>query len=292
MPGSLLLGSRQHSWRSWLQDHDQPYLILDPANSDIGYPATARLVKDGKVVAWRFIGTCRADKNPLAILSAAVELSQYFPECHVLIGEVRSPVIRQLTAEIVRLLRPEAILSPLELQVSMPGAKDVEIVELEASLPDVAQTAQRRAIWIDMLDRCVRHRYDMAQGLEGARLGSGQRMPHSAIDAYIELAASHLHIVSDTHYGELEILALSNEHGAKKVSMVSPSSYKGLLCCLAKQDGEPMGIGIVESFDPESGRFNLLSTAVEGSKPAILQLGTLRVSNDGIDYDATAPWAV
>lgn len=298
MPVTLLVGHPKASWREWLKANGakKTLLILDPADTEHGPPACARIVKNEKSPDFRFLGSVDPLHNPLGILAAAAELAPPPDEDVIaLLPSLRwTPLVRQMMLSVAQLLKPIRILVPESSRLEKhPWPVGAETVELPAPFPPLVKDAQRRARWIELLDSCVPHTVDLAEvALMGSRLGSGTRLAHKDFSDYGEVAGGILHIVTDRQLTDQESARAMDVTHARKLSLVSPSAYRGLLCSFADQEGADFGLGIVKSFDPDRARFEILGNPVAPAPVRILKIGLQRLTESGQEDGVITPWSL
>ncbi|RYG41685.1 hypothetical protein EON79_20335, partial [bacterium] len=170
---TLLVGTANASWKEWLRDHlaDAELILLHP--SDAGYGFLARYVRlhEGKVLDARFFGSLDPLRSPHVTVATAARFSRHGSGSYLLLGDLgRSALARQTFEAVIDVYAPNRILAPTG---GHPWCRAEEIV-LTAKPPPAVLHAQRRAFWIDLLDRSHRHELTVA-GLrfEGTRLGTG-----------------------------------------------------------------------------------------------------------------------
>ncbi len=298
MSRQLLVSHPKGSWRDWIKDNlgDRDCLILDPTDADHGPPARAVLIRGGKVIAWRLIGTLDPQRNPMGLLTAASVLSALLDEGAVVVTfHVRlAPVLRRLALMIAEIVRPTEILVPagsrLEFEHWPVGA---DVTELPTGYPQLVKDAQRRARWIELFERCETHEVSIAEvGIEGTRLGSGRKLLHQDYSDYAEVSGGVLHIVSDREPQDSNVARAMDIAHATRMSFVSPDAYRNLVCSFAHQSGEEFGMGKIVEFNPERGVFTILCDAVVPAPVRILRIGSLSVDDDGRELGDARPWTV
>lgn len=296
MPRTLLVAHPKTTWRDWLKENQgkRDLLVLDPSLADHTAPARAYRYHEGKVREWRLVGTTDPQRNPLGLLAAAAELAPLCsPDALILTFPLRlTPVLRQIAHALATILQPQEVLVPegsrLERQGWPVGA---DTIELPAAFPPLVRDAQRRARWIELIESTEHHQIELADvTLQGARLGSGTRLAHKDFAEYGEVSGGVLHVVSDNRLEDDQVARAMDLAHASKISIVSPSSYQGLLCSFAHQNGDDFGYGIVESFDPERYVMRVRNTAVPPAPVRILKLGNIRLQENGQELPPLPPW--
>ena len=295
MGRTLLVGDRRWSWRDWARDHAQgrDLVVLDPGVADFGPAARVSLVRGGKVVAWSFVGSPDASNDPVALLAGSVRLLQEASEDAVVqMFPVRnSPLGRHLALHLAGLVAPQRLLVPAGSGLeNQPWSVGAEGVELPDAFPAIVQEAQRRAQWLDLMEKSEPHAVDLDQvALVGSRLGSGVVVE---TDPYSESSGGVLLMVTDSSLGDAEVSRGMDLAHATRSQLVSPSRYTGLVCSLAHQDGSDFGLGVVESLDLQRRVVHVRAMAVAPAPVRVLKLGTLRVDRVGKEIEALKPWAV
>ena len=169
-------------------------------------------------------------------------------------------------------------------------------VDLGEVLPESAVLAQRRARWLEMLEGCEEHELSLDDvSLYGCRLGSGERLrgePFDSLGEHVELCGPVLHVVSrdepdDAAVGE----ALTLSH-ARRMNLVSPDAYSGLVCSFARGAGEDFGIGTIKSFDFGSRTAVFLNNAVAPAPVHSVRVGSVRIDDTGKETGEARPWTV
>lgn len=301
---TFLVASSRATWREWLKANRQgrDLLVLDPQDAEHGTPARLCLVRGEKTVAWRFVGCLEPSRDPLAILAGALQLAgESGDDALVLLFEARrSPVVRQLALSIAQNLLPKEILvaegEPFEGYGWPVGPR---AVALDPAFPPLVQAAQRRARWIELLERTEAHDIAMdSVSLQGTRLGSG--LPISAAELvkadlsrvlHAESFGSRLFLVADGDLEESEVARALDLAHASTATIVEPSGYEGRLCSFADQEGRDFGMGVVESIDFSRGLIRARCDAVPPAPVRILRLGALRLDESGRELGEAGPWS-
>jgi len=297
---TLLVGSHTSSWREWVRDRarGRDVLILDPADGSHGPPCRFVLLREGKAVEWAFAGAIDPTRDPIRTLA---EASRLLGHCRAevvvqLYGYRATPVGRHLNLAIAQIVKPDEILvadgTPLDLRGWPVGP---QTIATEVGFPDLVQQAQRRARWIELLDRSVEHAIDLRQiAIQGARLGSGISVHLSELEPVLhaEVAGGSILLVAPRDIGEGEISQAISFGHASRAHIVEPEAYAGLLVSFARQDGEDFALGILESIDFVSGIVRVKSPAVAPAPVRILKFGGLRLDRSGKELGEVKPWAV
>lgn len=293
---TLLLQTADASWRAWLKEQarERDIVCLDPGCADWGWPGRCSLIRDGKIVAWRFTGSRDPQRCPLAVLAAAPCLmKQAGPDALVLLFPWRqSPVLRQLSQAIVQVIEPDEILMPEGAGIDPEGwPVGPEETAAERQSPQVVRDAQLKARWIELTESCHTHEVDWTRvSVQGARLGSGSLVHPSP--GYAEISGGHLHLIADENLSDEEAASLMDRAYASKITQVHPEDYEGLLCSFAHQDGSDFGMGRIAAVDPERRRFVVECTAIPPAPVRILKLGSLRIDRLGRELEEAKPWGL
>jgi hypothetical protein len=298
MSRTLLFGRPDVHWRDWIKEHRgrRDLLVLDPADADHGPAGRVLAVQQDRVVAWRYVGTTDTTRNPVALLQAAVELGAVVGPNAIIQGFPLpgSLGMRQLAMTLAQMLRPGQILvaagSALEKDGWPVGA---EPVDLPRAFPPMVTEAQRRARWLELREQSSLHTLDLPEiSVQGGRLGAGRRARLEIEDCYAEVAGGVLHLITDTPIEEDQVARLLNLTHATRLSVVSPSAYRGLVCSLADQEGQDFAMGIIDGFDPTRRTLNVLSPMVAGAPARIVKLGMIKVDETGREEPPVAAWTL
>lgn len=310
---TLLVATPETTWREWIKSHrgTRDLLVLDPANPNYGTPGRIALVRGDKTVAWRFVGTVDPVRNPLGVLAAVASMSRQLGENSLgLLFEYRSsPVLRHLALAVAQLLRPREILVPDRAGTGGLFGDEVEEagwpvgpqkVILDASFPEVVRVAQRRARWIELLERAECHEVLLDRvALEGAKLGSGSALSTAALMKaglsavrHAERFGSTAFLVADHDLGPEEMAGVLDLTHVASASVVQSDSYDGLLCSFADQGGDDFGLGVIQHIDWEHRKLIVRCTAVPPAPVRIVRLGTLRIDSAGQEAGEVRPWSV
>ncbi len=295
---TLLVGHHKWSWRDWLRANlqDRDLIVLDPANADHGPPARCLLVRAGKVVDWRLVGTLDVQKNPVAWFAASAALLRSAKNDPVVLTfPLRpSPVLRQLALGIAHVLQPKTVLVPESTRLErQPWPVGAETVPLPEELPPLVQQAQRRARWLELIENCATHELDLSNvAIEGARLGSGTRLRHDDFPDYAEISGGVLHVVTDRNIEENEVRRAMDLTHATRLSLVDPLAYNGLVCSFAHENGEDFGLGYVQSVNPLQEQAVVMCQAVVPAPVRILKIGLINIADTGKENLAANLWTV
>ncbi|MEX2242900.1 MAG: hypothetical protein WD716_03535 [Fimbriimonadaceae bacterium] len=297
----LLISDPQWTWREWLKSElgGRGLVCLDVSDADHGPAGRVFLMRDGKVRAWRLVGSIHAVRNPVDLLAGAAQMVGLAGEDAVVVSfELRqAPALRQMALSLVESLGISRVLVPQGSQfLHEPWLVETESVALDPTLPDSALIAQRRARWLEMFEQCVEHELELDHvGIEGVRLGSGQRLhgsPFDALGVHVELYGQTLLVVGDHVPDDATASEALNLAHASKLHLVSPHSYDNLVCSFVRGTGEDFGIGVVREIDFVERRAVVLNTAVAPAPVRTLRLGSLRIDSTGKETGETKPWAV
>lgn len=297
MPGRLLVGHPEWTWRTWIKENDQErdLICLDPGNGEWGWPARVCLIRADKIIAWQFVGTLDASRNPIAVLSGLTRFLAISPNSDVLLFPFRqTPVLRQLAIACAQIQQPEEVLVPDSTQLeNEPWPVGAETVELEEPLFKIAREAQRRARWIEMIEAGEDHEVDWTKvGTAGIRLGSGQMLPVSGFEGWAEYSGPHLHVLNESDLDDNLAADLLSRSGTSKMSVVHPEDYVGLICSFAHQDGSDYGFGVIRQVDLARKKLIIRCTAVAPSPVRILKVGSVRIDETGIEAEPVKPWSI
>ncbi|MCE9558673.1 MAG: hypothetical protein K8R88_06950 [Armatimonadetes bacterium] len=305
MGKTLLIGAAQNSWREYIKTYrgDRDLLVLDPADAHFGNPARVALLRGDKVVDWRFVGSLDPTKNPLAVVGGTVALlRQAAADALILLFPFReTPVHRQLALTLAEIIDPAEILIPN----GSPCAGEAwpigpENVVLETEYPDLVLTAQRRARWIEVLEKCQDHEVPLDEvHFMNMRFGGGKRLPADYLERggiqnvlWAETAAKTLLLVARKALDDEDVGRAMNIAHASKVISIDPLSFSGLICSFARQNGEEMGIGMIEECDFHRGVMRVRCTAVPPAPVRIIKVGMLRIDSSGRELHELKPWSL
>ncbi|MBL8048771.1 MAG: hypothetical protein JNJ45_08820 [Chthonomonas sp.] len=305
MPRTILIGTANHSWRSYIREHrgDRDLAVLDPMDAHHGTPGRLALYHGDKCVDWVFLGAIDAQKNPLALIAGSIRLlAQSSDDTLILFPNFQGvPAARQLLLQLAQLIQPGEIFVPSGSKIAVhPWPVGAEHVEVEAEFPEMVQLAQRRARWIAMLEQCEDHVIPLDEiDYMFSRFGSGRRVPSDHFDRagisgvlWAERAAQTLLIVARRDFDDDELAGLLNVGHATKLMFLDPLSFSGLLCSFARQDGEEMGMGMIEEASFTEGVIKVRCQAVAPAPVRILKIGHLRIDSLGRELHEIRPWTV
>lgn len=305
MSRTVLVGAPQFSWRAYLKDHrgGRDLVILDPADADIGTPGRLSLYHGSKLVDWTFFGALDVLRNPIAWMAGAIRLlAQASEDALVLFFPFQpSPAARQLALQMCQLIQPAEILIPegAKLQAE-PWPIGPEAVTLEPDFPDMVKTAQRRARWIEMLEQCEDHVIPLDEvDFMFSRFGGGRRVPAEYFDRagvpgvlWAERTGRTLLVVSRQAFSDEQVSSLVNVGHATKLVQTDPIAFSGLLCSLSRQDGEELGMGMIEEVSFTDGVIRARCRAVPPAPVRVLKIGQLRIDALGRELHEIKPWSI
>ncbi|MCU0316284.1 MAG: hypothetical protein MUC92_06800 [Fimbriimonadaceae bacterium] len=298
MGRTLHISHPDTTWRDWLRDFGdrRDLLWLDPSFPEGGPACRLVLTSEGRVKAWRFVGTLDPLRDPLAWFSGAIELISLTSEnCHIVTFPWRdTPVGRHLLLHFAQVVRPDRILVPANSNLARAGwIIGPEEVELRPRHLPLVVEASRRAQWLELLEKGEDHKVSLIDvSLVGSRLGSGSILKEIKQTDYAEVAGGVLLMVTERSIEDREMSNLMNYSNARKVVLVHPRDYRGLVCSFADQAGLDFGMGVIQSFDPTSGTFSIRAQAVNPAPIRILKLGLTRIDQSGKESFPLDPWTV
>lgn len=301
MGRTVLLAESGFSWREWLKRHqgNADLLVLDPGDASHGPAARIRVLRGDKPIYDRFYGSLDPQKAPHLVVGAMVEaLECALPNLVIQLYPYRvTPVLRQTTQLLLQLLKADRLLVNQGFNGRLSGS--FEEVELEKSLPGAVQSAQRKAQWLSMIEKCEEHSVDLSETiLSGSRLGAGEtvgeaRKTKLGLDgAYVEVSGTTLYLVTDAEFSDEVIARSLDVTGCTRAHFVSPSVYEGVLCSFAKLTGDDFGYGFLRSVDFINLRAHVLCTAIPPVPVPMLKLGSLRIDERGNELGEMKPWTV
>lgn len=302
---TLLIGSRDHTWHEWLRAHQgaRDLLVLDPVHAGLGPPARLVLVRDGKVVAWRFAGSLDPLRNPIDLLAGAEALvADASQDCVALLFAWRdTPLARHLSYALARMLRPVEVLIPEGARCPAEGwPVGPAQVAVEPAFPAMVLAAQRRARWMELQQGSKQVQVDLpVTRLLGARLGSGALVNMATLRAAgledglrAELCGETLLLIAGQAPDDDVAVRCMNLAGASRVVIQTPEAYEGLVCSLEKDDGTTVALGMIERAEFDAGRLLVRSPAATTKAVQVLRIGALRVDSNGKELGETRPWSV
>lgn len=299
MGRTLLVNHSSTSWRAWLKQNlgSRDLIVLDPADCTYAQPGVFTVLRSDRPVWTHFYGSLDAMRSPHVLVASLVKALEVANEDAVILlfSYRATPLMRQLYHLVTDLVKPERILLPSPLERHLDG----EAIEIDKALPTAVQYAQRKAHWIDLLERCEAHTVDLrAAQLQGTRLGSGyelsmtQKTKLNLESVYAEVVGASLFLVADSELDERVISRAMDYAHASKVFVTAPDSYDGLICSFAKASGEDFGFGMIESMDFESMIARVRCTAIPPVPVPIFRIGSLRIDEQGNEHGETRPWQV
>lgn len=208
--------------------------------------------------------------------------------------------MRQVVALAAQLLAPDAIFVAEGTDLDLNGfPMGPESVTLEPAFPDTVQHAQRKALWLKTVERCVPHEVNLRQvSIQGARLGAGHPVDREMLKRvglqaeHAEIAGGTLLVIAEEEPDDAHVARALDVFHCGRIQFVSPQQYEGLLCSFARQDGEDFGMGFVQTIDFVSGIAHVMCDAVPPAPVRILRLGSLRIDQAGRELGEARPWQV
>lgn len=276
-------------------------LVLDPANSEFGWPGRVVHVAEGKVIAWRFIGGLQVTSDPLGILSFASACLSQQPAGALLPVWKPSPIVRHWCLQMTsmhawtRLVVAEG--SPAAHQ---PWPLGPELATPEADLPLIAIHAQRRARWIEFLSHLKAGTLPLETvQVTGARLGSGQKLDLAARrsigfapETYVEAQGDTLYVVSEQEPDD-DIANFGLQFtDTDRLLHVHPRAFSGLLCTVADHENQDRLMGLVDRLDLGTQEFHLRLTGEVAPNLQTLRLGVQKLDEDGREQRPLRPWSI
>lgn len=299
MNRTLLIGDESISWKDWLKTHGagRDLICLDPVDPMQAPPGRFTLHRGDKLAAWRFYGSLDPIRAPhVALASLAYLVKQAGEDTVIQFPSFRpGPLMRQFVQLAIELIQPQEILLKKGLGIDQQGfpVGPTEIT-LEHAFPEVVRYAQRKALWIKLIEDSEDHEIELDKvTLEGTRLGSGQRMGKMPIEAlHMEICGSTLLIVADKHPEDRDLARALDASHCSRVHIVEAPSYNGLLCSFARQNGEDFGMGMIKEIDFVEGLIKVRCTAVAPAPVRILRIGGLQLDMAGNEIGELKPWQV
>ena len=166
--------------------------------------------------------------------------------------------------------------------------------------PFAPPRAQRKAHWMKLFENCEEHELELARlSVEGARLGSGEKIAHEVLDRFFkgkglygEIAGGALFLIAEEDPSDSEMARALDYFHCSRAHIAHPAEYEGLLCSFARSSGEDFGYGAIISIDFAGGIVKAHSTAVAPTPVRILRIGGLRVDTAGRELGEVRPWQV
>jgi len=305
MARTLLVGTVKHSWREYVREYrkDRDLLVLDPADAHYGTPGRLALYRGDKVVDWAFLGSIDAAKNPIDLLAGTQRLLLQAHRDLVVVGfDFKSaPVVRQLSLAMAAMVQADEILVPDGAHLAAePWPIGAEQVVLESDFPDMVLSAQRRARWLELLEKCEDHEIAIDEvHFVNTRFGGGKRLPSDYFERagiqgilWAEIAARTLLVVARKPLSDDEVGNALNVAHATKFVLVDPLMFSGLVCSFARQNGEELGMGMIEEASFTRGVIKVRCTAVNPAPVRILKIGSLRIDTSGREIEDNRPWSL
>ncbi|MEA2553859.1 MAG: hypothetical protein QOJ65_2035 [Fimbriimonadaceae bacterium] len=305
MARTLLIGSQETTWRAWLKANRKrrDLLVLDPADPDHGHLGRLAAFRGGKVLGSCFYGSLDPSRAPHVLVASLCRLLDLVADdALVQLFPMRGgPLLRHVVLLLAQLVEPAEILVPAKAAFDLEGFPvGPHEVELEAAFPDAVRSAQRKANWLKLLERCVEHQVELrGVSIEGARLGSGRAIkPEQLAKAGLqdvlhgEVSGGTLLLISDEDPDDTLLARALDMFHCGRTHVVPPGSYNGLLCSFARQSGEDFGTGMIQCIDFASRTARVLSDAVPPAPVRILKLGGLRVDTAGREMGEARPWQI
>ncbi len=296
---TILIGDDSISWREWLKTHraDRDLICLDPLDASQAPPGRFTVHKGDKIAAWQFYGSLDSLRAPhVALTSLAYLLGHSGDDAIIQMPSFRaSPLMRQFLLLAAELVQPQEILVKKGLALDQQGFPvGPSEVELETGFQDVVRHAQRKALWIKLIENGEDHELELSSiTIDGTRLGSGQRMAKMPIEAqYMEICGATLLIVAEKHPEDRDLARALDSSHCSRVHVVEPMAYNGLLCSFARQSGEDFGMGVIKEIDFVAGIIKARCTAVAPAPVRILRIGGLQLDMAGHEIGEVKPWQV
>lgn len=301
MKRTVLVGHPSISWRTWVKENrgERDFLCLDPADATFGQPAVFGLYKGDRPIFQRFYGSLDPSRAPHVLFSALVEaMSHAEKDLLIQLFAYRvTPLMRQTLQLVLQYIKPDEIFIPDVLRDAVP--EGTVLIGIDKSFPNLVQIAQRKAHWLDMLERCEDHVVDIQEArLEGCRLGSGtllsnhHRTKLELEDSYVETTGTALFIVSDEEHDERIISRAMDFTHSTRVNIASPDLYQGALCAFSKPSGQDFGFGMIQRIDFEKMKAFVKCTAIPPVPVPILRIGSLRIDEHGNEHGELKPWQI
>lgn len=305
MGRTLLLGHTGADWRSWLKQHrnHRDLILLDPADASHGALARLCLIRGEKTVFWRFYGSLDAARSPHVLIASLAEmLSRSDDDVIVQLFPMRGgPLSLQAIHLCSQIVKPIQIVMNGKADVRLDGLPATpEVVDLDPGLPEAVRQAQRKALWLKLVETCVPHEVDLRKtAIDGARLGSGHRLEPEQLARmglssvlHAETCGGALLLIADVEPDDHAVARALDLLHCGRAHVVHPEAYRGLLCSFARLDGEDFGMGFVQEIDFSSGRAQVMCDAVPPAPVKILRLGSLRIDREGRELGEARPWQV
>lgn len=301
MKRTVLVGHPSISWRPWIKDNrgNRDFLCLDPSDATYGQPGTLTLFRGDRHLYQRFYGSLDPSRAPHVLFAALVEaLTHSDRDLLIQLFVYRvTPLLRQTLQLVLQHIGADEVFIPEPLRDAIPEGQ--VLIGIDKSFPNLVQIAQRKAQWLDLVERCEDHVVDLNEcRLEGARLGSGQRLSLNQREkigldkAYAESIGNSLLIVSEDELDERTISRAMDYTHTNRVSLAAPDLYHGALCAFSKQSGEDFGFGYIDHIDFEKMKAFVRCTAIPPVPVPILRVGSLRIDAQGNEHGELKPWQI
>jgi hypothetical protein len=305
VPGTLLIGNPDTTWREWLKEFrgGRDFLCLDPGDPAQGMPGRICLFRGTRPIFARFYGSLDAQRFPHVLLAALAEALP-LAEGELVVQSFAykpSPLTRHLTTLVAQLIQPESILVASSTSIDLNGFPvGPTLIDIEKAFPRMVQEAQRKAQWMKLLENCTKHVIPFKTvSFEGARLGSGVVLD-SAIKQKIgleevlhaEVCGSSLFVVTDAEIDEAKVSRALDLTHTSRPTFVRPDAYENLLCSFVRQSGEDFGFGIVQTIDWRGQELTVLNDAVPPAPVRMVRLGAIRIDPKGRELEEARPWQV
>ncbi len=319
MPARVLLCGPSQVGKSHLAHHlcveeGFWYLNLDPASQRVSPLACVGLFAPGYVPqGFRFLGSLRITGDPLgaclALCWAMREVGSAPFVCEI--------TVHQLSAIEVNLLRRlVSLLNPTEIRaVEFPQAEEAlrplggcRVIHLSrhpestARSPD-AQAKWRKAVWKTYFEDAERVTLPMSRvRWSGLRLGSGVPLKGEELRVmqdlgiakplYAERIGQTLYLVCEADPPGAAVAAVMDHFGCGDAHIVHPDAFQGLLACQEDAAGRHSAlVRIVEMKFADRGVVLDVPYALPGEEVR-LQVGRLRIAEDGTELGELRPWQV
>lgn len=298
---TLLVAGPRKSWRAWLDENLQgrDLLMLDPGETRFGPATRLCLVRDGKVADWRFLGGLDIQRAPHVFLASVAELFQHSVNPVVQMFPYRPlPLLRQTLVRTAQMLQPSQILAETATDLDPEGFPcEVESVSLPGNVPDIVETAQRKARWRELWEAGHEHTFSLRRlNLQDARLGMGvelsaaEREKAGLKDAvWAEVMGGTLLVISAEEPSQSRALDVTH---TSRLIWARPEAYEGLVVSLARASGEDFALGVLENADFANAELTVRSPAVPPAPAKIIKLGALMIDREGNEQGETKPWQV
>lgn len=301
MKRTVVVGHPSVTWRNWIKENrgSRDLLCLDPNDPTYGQAGILSLFRKDRPIFQRFYGSLDSTRAPHVLLATLVEaLTKAESDVIIQLPVYRvTPLLRQTLQLALHLIQPEEVFIPDELREAIPSGK--VLIGLDKSFPNLVQIAQRKAQWLDLLERTESHVVDLTEAsTEGCRLGSGHRISLNQKTkiglekAYVETIGNSLFVVSDDEYEDWVISRAMDYTHTTRVNVASPDLYEGVLCSFAKTSGEDFGFGMIERIDFDNLKAYCRCTAIPPVPVPILRIGSLRIDDRGNEHGELKPWQI